>query len=111
MVPLLGMLAMVKDNNMIDNGHMMSLNGKLTHYMWLVPEGPWQRGFLLGLQDSGKGSDHKTQVTDLAREQATWWMRHMQAAKEESRIMDPHPMESMKVVNVFPDASEDQPRG
>ena len=74
LIPLILMLAKVRDSKVIDNSHMLSLNGKLNHYMWLVAGGPWQQRFLLRLQDSRQGHGVMFKVTDLARLQAAWWV-------------------------------------
>ena len=66
LIPIILALNQIKEADMIDNGTVMSLNGKLNHYMWLVPNGPWQRGHLLKLQDSTKSSGHQIPVDDLA---------------------------------------------
>ena len=49
LVPILNLLKMVTDEKEVTNRVMMTLNGKLTNYMHLVPSGCWQRGFLLKL--------------------------------------------------------------
>ena len=49
LIPLLLLLREVVENDAVTNGAMMTLNGKLNHYMHLVPGGCWQRGFLLNL--------------------------------------------------------------
>ena len=77
------MLAKVRDSKTIDNGHMMALNGKLNHYMYLVPEGPWQRGFLLKLQDQRESPSKLFEVTELVQKQASWWVTNIRAAQQE----------------------------
>jgi hypothetical protein len=105
MVPLLLSLAEVRDSKEVENRLMQSVNGKLNHYMWLVPGGPWQRGFLLRMQDSRLKPNFMFPVTDLARLQAAWWMVHLRVAAEESRIMDPRPMGSMLPCITYGDAA------
>jgi hypothetical protein len=105
LVPVILMMAKVRDSENVDNSHMMSLNGKLNHYMWLVPGGPWQRGFLIRLQDSSLEGTHMYKVTDLAREQAAWWVVNFRAAAEESRIMDPRSGASMTAYLSYTDAA------
>ena len=83
LVPLLMSLSIVEKGSSIDNGHMMSLNGKLNHYMGLVPGGSWQRGFLLRLQDSTKPHNFIFQIPSVAKLQAEWWSRNLRAAMEE----------------------------
>ena len=61
----------------------MLVNGKLNHYMWLVPEGSWQSGFLLRLQDATKPSGSKMTVGPLAKEQVDWWIVNLRATAEE----------------------------
>ena len=73
--------------------------------MWIVPDGPWQRGFLLRLQDSMKPPTQKIEVTALAREQAVWWSTNLKAASLESIILDPRQMGSMSPVLVYSDAA------
>ena len=72
LTPLVLMLAHVRDNVYVENGHMMSLNGRLNHYMHLVQDGTWQRGFLLKLQDSREKSTKKYLVDPRAKAQASW---------------------------------------
>ena len=105
LTPLLWMLEEVVKNTHIENHLAMSLNGKLNHYMWLVPHGPWQRGFLLRLQISSKPPTYKVKVSALAKEQASWWSVNLRAATKESTIMDPREMGSMDPVMVFTDAA------
>ena len=105
LIPLLISLSDVKENSKIGNGHMMSLNGKLNHYMWLVPGGPWQRGFLLRLQDSTKPTGFMFDVTETVKKQAAWWITNLKAAREESKILDPRPMSSLTPISVFTDAA------
>ena len=103
--PFITMLARVRDSRKISNEHMLSLNGKLNHYMWLVPSGPWQRGFLLPLQDSRGQGNLLFEVSDLAKEQADWWIVNLRVASTESRILDPRPMSSMLARACFTDAA------
>ena len=67
--PLLNLLGLVTEREEVANGDMMTLNGKLTHYMHLVPGGCWQRGFLLKLQDSREPHSKMFLVTELAKVQ------------------------------------------
>ena len=67
LVPLVWMLASIRDSEVVKNCVMLSVNGKLNHYMWLVPGGPWQRGFLLLLQDARARSSVEFRMNDLAR--------------------------------------------
>ena len=103
--PLLWLLQEIIKRKEVENHLAMSLNGKLNHYMWVVPDGPWQRGFLLRLQDSMKPPSQKMVVPELAREQAAWWTTNLKAAAVESSIIDPRPMGSMSPVMVFTDAA------
>ena len=105
LIPILITLERIKKGGRIDNGSIMSLNGKLNHYMWLVPNGPWQRGFLLSLQDSSKPSGHMMEINPLAQKQASWWLGNVRAACEESDILDPRPMGSMMPIDIFTDAA------
>ena len=105
LIPILITLDKIKKGGRVDNGSIMSLNGKLNHYMWLVPNGPWQRGFLLNMQDSTKPSGHFVEINPLAQEQASWWSQNIRAACEESDILDPRPMGSMLPIEVFTDAA------
>ena len=105
LVPLILMLVKVRDSEVVENGFMMSLNGKLNHYMWLVPGGLWQRGFLLRLQDSKGGAGMNFMVFDLARLQAAWWVENIRAATVESRIPDMRSMSCMLPINVYTDAA------
>ena len=105
LIPLLISLKEVSEADVVDNGQLLSLTGKLNHFMWLVPGGPWQRGFLLKIQHSEKPSGYKVKMTPLAKAQAAWWFVHLRAAREESPIMDPRPMEDMKPINIFSDAA------
>ena len=73
--------------------------------MGLVPGGPWQRGFLLASQESDGGHGLEITVTDLAREQASWWIANIRAAAEHAPITDPRPMESMLTRKVFTDTA------
>ena len=73
LVPLVLKLAAIRDSDSVKNSVMLSVNGKLNHYMWLVPGGPWQRGFLLSLQDAGASGSVEFKVNDLARRQAGYW--------------------------------------
>ena len=81
--PILSALQMIVGCDEMENGQVMSVKGKLNHYIWLVPEGPWQRGFLHGLQDATKPSGSKMTVGTLAKEQADWWIVNLRAAAEE----------------------------
>ena len=72
LILLLRMLHKVKTSDVIENTLAMSLNGKLNHYMWLVPDGAWQRGFLLRLQNSAKHPGYKVTVLGIAKDLATW---------------------------------------
>ena len=88
---------------------MMSLNGCLNHYMWLVPGGQWQRGFLLRLQDSLKPHGFMFEIPETVKLQAAWWTTHLRAAKEESSIVDPRPMGRMNPVQIYTDAAGGDP--
>ena len=105
LVPLLLSLAEVCDNKTVRNGGMMTLNGKLNHYMFLVPGGTWQRGFLLPLQDSRESPSKEFLVTDCARKQAAWWITNLNAARKESKILDPRAHFRMNPVHIFTDAA------
>ena len=104
LVPILHLLKEVRDQEKINNSSMLSLLGKLNHYQWLVPEGPWQKGFLLRLQDARAPGSEQFTVTDLAREQAAWWIVHLQAATDHFTIPDLRAMESLNATEVFTDA-------
>ena len=105
LVPLLWILEEIINNSLVENHLAMSLNGKLNHYMWLVPHGPWQRGFILRLQNSNKPPTYKVKVSELAKEQASWWSMNLCVATKESKILDPREMGSMDPVLVFTDAA------
>ena len=105
LVEIVLMLARVRDSETVWNGEMLSLNGKLNHYMWLIPGGAWQRGFLLQLQESKEQYYLEVRVTDLARIQADWWMTNIMAARESSPIPDPRLMSSMTGRRIFSDAA------
>jgi hypothetical protein len=84
---------------------MLTLNGKLSHYMWLVPGAAWQRGFLLQLQDARQSGSFKFDVPSLAQQQAAWWIPRLRAATEHFTIPDPREMASMSAVKVFSDVA------
>ena len=105
LVPLVISLSHIKESDTVENGTIMSVNGKLNHYMWLVPGGPWQRGFLIRLQDSTKPPTERFKVDVMAKEQASWWLTNLRAACEESKILDPRPMGSMVPIHVYTDAA------
>ena len=95
----------VRDNKEVENGEVLSLNGKLNHYMHLVPGGPWQRGFLLKLGDCTKPKGKMIEVGKPAKEQAAWWIPNIQTACHESQILDPRSLESMNPINIYTDAA------
>ena len=99
------MLRDVRDEDQVCNGNMLSLNGKLNHYMWLVPGGAWQRGFLLKLQDATLSNSTKFTVSDLAREQADWWITNLRVATDQFQLPDPRPMSRMDIQMVYTDAA------
>ena len=105
LTPLVLMLAEVRDKEEVENGHMMSLNGRLNHYMYLIPGGTWQRGFLLKLQDSKEPHSKRFVVDAPARKQAAWWITHARAACVESKIVDPMPHHRMDPVAIYTDAA------
>ena len=105
LVPLLHMMRKVSVSNEVSNSFMMSLMGKINHYQFLVPGGQWQRGFLLPLQDSSLPPIYMWSVSDLAKEQAAWWLLHMRVAAKASSIKDLRPMERMKIKMIFTDAA------
>ena len=105
LVPLLHMLNQLKESEEVHNGFMQSLLGKLNHYMFLVPGGQWQRGFLLPLQDSRLPPMFMWLVSDLARLQAKWWLVNLRAAAVATSIQDLRPMETMTVKFVYTDAA------
>ena len=105
LVPLLHMMKKVTESSDVSNSFMLSFMGKLNHYQFLVPGGQWQRGFLLPLQDSRLPPIYMWEVSDLAREQAAWWMVNMRAAAVASSIRDLRPMEQMKVKKIYTDAA------
>ena len=69
------------------------------------PWGPWQRGFLLRLQDSSKPHGFMFEIPETVKLQAAWWTTHLRAAKEESSIVDPRPMGRMNPVQIYTDAA------
>ena len=103
--PLLLALDNLRKNDIIENRSAMSINGKLNHYMWLVHGGPWQRGFLLRTQRELKPPGYKVPVSNMAKEQAAWWIVNLQAGREISRIPDPRPMGNMCPILVYTDAA------
>ena len=105
LTPLLWNLKEVKESDTIENQLAMSLNGKLNHYMWLVPDGPWQRGFLLRLQEPMKPPTYNVKVPELAKQQAHWWLDNLRVASHEAKIIDPREMGSMCPVNIYTDAA------
>ena len=105
LTPLLHMLDKVKKGGEVSNSHMMTLLGKINHYMALVPHGQWQRGFLLPLQSSLLPPVFMWTVSELARAQADWWLRNLRAAAIESTILDFRPMASMIRKIAFTDAA------
>ena len=105
LVPLLHMLNKLAKSSEVSNSFMLSLTGKINHYMFLVPGGRWQRGFLLPLQDSRLPPIHMWQVSDLARAQAEWWLVNMRAAALATSIQDLRPMESILVKKIYTDAA------
>ena len=105
LVPLLHMMKKVAESSEVSNSFMLSFMGKLNHYMFLVPGGQWQRGFLLPLQDSRLPPIYMWEVSDLAKEQAAWWMVNMRAAAVAFSIRDLRPMEQMKIKMIYTDAA------
>ena len=105
LLPILHLLVEVMTSKDVANSSMLTLNGKLSHYMGLVPGGPWQRGFLLKLQDARQSGATRFQVTDLARSQAAWWIPNMRAATEHFPIPDVRPMSSLVPVKLYTDAA------
>ena len=73
--------------------------------MDLIPNGAWQRGFLLAMQVEKASASLMIPVTDLARRQASWWIDHIRVAGMGSSIPDPRPMESMVPRKIFTDAA------
>ena len=105
LVPLLHKIKKVSDSTEVSNSFMLSLMGKLNHYQFLVPGGQWQRGFLQPLQDSRLPPIYMWTISDLAREQAAWWMVNLRAAAVATSIQDLRPMERMKIKMIYTDAA------
>ena len=105
MISILELLEKIKVSEKVCNGDMLSINGKLTHYMDLVPGGAWQRGFLLAMQMEGASHSLEVPVTDLGREQAVWWLDHIRAAAERSTIKDTRHIESVCTKKIYTDAA------
>ena len=107
--PLLLELQAIVEKDISENKAIMSVNGKLNHYMWLVKGGPWQRGFLLKAQCETNPSGFKIKVSQLAKEQTAWWITNLHAAKEFSSIPDPRAMGSMSPILIYTDAAGGNP--
>ena len=105
LVPILELLYTVSEAKEVKNRDMMTLNGKLTHYMHLVPGGCWQRGFLLRLQDSTEPPSTMYQVPQLAKNHAHWWLAHLRAAQVESSILDPRYHHRLDPVEIYTNAA------
>ena len=104
-MPILLSLIEICGNEEVLNSTMMTLNGKLNHYMYLVPGGCWQRSFLIKMQDSRESPNKKFEVTEEARTQANWWIQNLRAAQKESSILDPRKHHRMDSVSIYSDAA------
>ena len=105
LIPILYELNKVCTEEWVTNGQIASLNGKINHYHLLVTGGLWQRGFLISMEDSRQSPNTKVPVSQMAKDQAKWWIDHLRVAALESTIPDPRPMLSMKRVKIYPDAA------
>ena len=105
LIPMLWMFKEVEESDTVENSLVISFNGKLNHYMWLVSGGPWQRGFLLRLQNELKPSGFKVKVSVLAKEQASWGLLNLRVSQQDSKLPDPREMSCMNPVRVFSDAA------
>ena len=57
------------------------------------------------LQNATKPPTHIIKITTQAKDQALWWLGNIKAATEDSTILDPRHMESMRPVHIFSDAA------
>ena len=102
---LMGLLDMVVNSVIVKNELVLALMGKINHMMWVVEDGPWQRGFLMKLGDSGKPGHIEMVVSALARKQADWWMRNLRAAVKHSLILDTRLMMRSSRIRAWCDAA------
>ena len=85
---------------------MESIVGKINHYRLICPFGRWERSWLLGLiAQENRNPLTKLNISGLALDQLSWWIRSIQLAKEGSRIPDPRGIFPKVCLLMFPDAS------
>ena len=85
---------------------MESVVGKINHYRLICPFGRWERSWLLGLiAQENRNPLTKLNISGLALDQLSWWIRSIQLAKEGSRIPDPRGIFPKVCLLMFPDAS------
>ena len=75
-------------DEVVQNGMLEELAGRLNHYAVLVPTGMWERSFIHHLHRADRPKSVMVKVTVQAREQAAWWLASLPAAAIESRILD-----------------------
>ena len=84
---------------------LLSMIGKITHYMPLVKFGKFERSFLLRYVDNERPPWELVHFDHEARKQCEWWIRSIGMTKQGVKIPDPRTYWPRVYVELCPDAS------
>ena len=86
-------------------GHMLSLAGKLVDVRFLVPGGKFQIGHIIAAANSGMDKAEVLSITGMCADQCRWWVIHLQAAAFRSPIVRPVVEMSPSAIKCWTDAA------
>ena len=99
-------LAMIiKRDEDITVGHMLSLAGKLVDVRFLVPGGKFQLGHIIAAANSGMSKAQVLDISTMCADQCRWWIIHLQVAAHRSPIVRPVQEISPVAIRAWTDAA------
>ena len=88
---ILDMLRKVEEKDTLTLGFVKSITGKLVHYRLMVPQGKYHLGQLIRMSISRSEDcmEKVVEVTDWAREEASYWSTMLPFCGKRTRLPDP----------------------
>ena len=102
---MLETLYKIVERKKVSNDEILTLMGRINHYFPLITGAKFERHWLAALGDSQKPKGLEVTITDLAKDQARWWIWNLLANQEWTRIPDIRNIFPSNVTHLYPDAA------
>ena len=109
LIRILHMLKEAIDEETASVELMLSVRGKLIHYMFLVPGGKFRLGHVIKSVDSKMAKSEHVQLTANCKEQLFWWFLMLQTCAGWTPIQNPELMLSPLALQGYTDAAGGTP--